>query len=86
MDVHGSCRLVVKWDGIFWGAHGGSIHGASIRLKVHEMLFTPSVLKRSVPSRRMLGPVSEKEEVAEKEEDVLEVTENDGDDDVFEFD
>ena len=76
MGVHGSCQLVVKWDGIFWGAHGRNSYGASICLKAHEMIFTPGVLESAVPSRRMLAPVEE------KEEDVLKVPESD---DVFKF-
>ena len=58
-------------------------HGASIGLKVSEMILTPGVLERSVPSRRMFGPVEEKEE---ESEDILVVSESDGDDDVFELD
>ena len=68
MGIFGNCQLVVKWDGIFWGTHGKNSHGASIRLRVTEMNFTPD-LKRDAPSRRMLPPmkVVEKEEEPEEE-------------------
>ena len=86
--VHGSCSLVVKWVGIFWGAHGRNSHGASIRLRVHEMNFTPRVWESRVPSRRMLPFVAEKEKEHKDEkdsEDELIISESDSDDDGFEF-
>ena len=56
MGIHGACHPVVHWDGIFWGPHGPASYGASIRLRVTEMNFSPGVMKRSVPHRRMLEP------------------------------
>ena len=72
IGVHGICQPVVKWDGIFWGAHGRNSHGASIRLRVSEMNFTPNVLESSVlSSRRMLppNPVEEENELDLNESD-----------------
>ena len=46
ISVHGSCQPVVKWDGIYWGAHGRNSHGASVRLRVSEMNFSPGVLEK----------------------------------------
>ena len=56
IGTHGACHPVVHWDSIFCGPHGQASYGASIRLKVTEMNFSPSVIKRSVYRRRMLRP------------------------------
>ena len=80
--VHGSCQPVVKWDGINWGAHGRNSHGASVRLKVSEMNFSPGVLEKSFTSRRMLTPNTnpvEDEKESHDELDLNEVFENDND-------
>ena len=72
---------VVVWDGIYWGAQGGKSYGASIRLRVIEMAFTPGVLKSYVPSRRMLDAVKKKKEEEssdEKEEYEDEIVFEDG--------
>ena len=61
MGIHGACHPVVHWDIIFWGPHGQASYGASIRLKVTEMNFSLSVMKRSIHRRRMVPPVQEKE-------------------------
>jgi hypothetical protein len=55
IEVRGRLVPVMKWDGVFWGSHGQkSSHGASVRLKVSEMNFTPTT--DGGPKRRMLGP------------------------------
>ena len=56
MGIHGSCHPVLHWDGIFWGSHGQASYGASIRLRVTEMNFSPRLMERSVPRRRMPEP------------------------------
>ena len=56
MGVHGACHPVVHWNGIFWGSHGQASYGASIRLRVTEMNFSPRLMERSVPRRRMPEP------------------------------
>ena len=40
--VSGFGHPVIHWDGIFWGSHGQTSYGASARLRVSEMNFTPS--------------------------------------------
>ena len=55
MSVRGNAHPVIHWDGIFWGSHGQKAsYGASVRLRVSEMNFTPTV-DSSVPRRRMLA-------------------------------
>ena len=51
--VSGFGHPVVRWDGIFWGSHGQTGYGASARLRVTEMNFTPSEFN-SMTSFRML--------------------------------
>ena len=51
--VSGFGHPVVRWDGIFWGSHGQTGYGASARLHVTEMNFTPSEFN-SMTSFRML--------------------------------
>lgn len=61
--VRGDGHPVIRWDGIFWGSHGKTGYGASLRFRVTEMNFTPTSDKGynpsdcySVPKRRMLVP------------------------------
>lgn len=83
LDVHGSCHPVVHWDDIHWGAHGQNSYGASVRLRVTEMNFSPCVLERSLPSRRKLGPVNKEESEYSEDEIILQ---NYSDDSVFDSD
>ena len=54
--IRGVGHPVVHWDGIFCGSHGQKAsYGASVRLRVSEMNFTP-IEDSSVPHRRMLAP------------------------------
>ena len=66
MNIHGTCNPVVHWDSIYWGAHGQASYGASVRLRLVEMNFTPCMVGRSVCTRRMLPPVEEKESESDK--------------------
>ena len=86
MGIHGACHPVVHWDRIFWGPHGQASYGASIGLKVTEMNFSPSVMKRSVHPRRMLRAIPVKEsEDSDSGTDYDEIImPSDGDDSVFE--
>ena len=59
MNVHGTCHPVVHWESIYWGAQGQASYGASVRLRVGEMNFTPCLVERSVSTRRMLPPVQD---------------------------
>jgi len=55
IDVRGKVTPVMKWDGVFWGAHGQKApYGASVRLRVAEMNYSPQT--DGGPRRRMLGP------------------------------
>lgn len=63
VGVYGTYHLIVKWEGTYWGAHGGKSYGASIRLKVVEMDFTPAAAPASIeyaPSFRMLDALKNK--------------------------
>lgn len=54
IDVRGNVMPVIKWDGVFWGSHGQKApYGASVRLRVSEMNFTPQ--SDGAPPRRMLN-------------------------------
>ena len=61
MNVHGACHPLVLWESIYWGAHDQASYGASVRLRVTEMNFSPCLMERSVYIRRMLPLVQEKE-------------------------
>ena len=78
--ARGDYKPAISWEDVFWGNHGGNSHGASIRLKVIEMNFTPSKdYNRGVCNFRILSPntaplpqeeqKSQKEEVTTKKED-----------------
>jgi len=55
IDVRGVITPCVKWEGVYFGAHGNTApHGASLRFKVTEANFTPQV-SSALPSKRMLG-------------------------------
>lgn len=54
-NVCGIAHPVVRWDGIYWGSHGQSSYGASVRLRVSEMNFSP-MTDGVVAHRRMLTP------------------------------
>ena len=51
----GDGHPVILWDSIYWGAHGQTSYGASIRLRLAEMNFVPSTVG-SITCKRMLGP------------------------------
>lgn len=53
IDKKGKVTPVMKWEGIYWGAHGVKPYGASIQLRISEMNYTP--LTDGGPKRRMLG-------------------------------
>ena len=77
-SIRGDGHPIVLWDGIYWGSHGRTSYGASLRLRLTEMNFTPSQDPSRLSSRRMLPPnkaVSEEEEevTTEEEEDFLEI-------------
>lgn len=69
IDKRGFITPVIKWDGIFWGAHGSSSYGGSVRLRVAEANFTPQ--EEGMTSRRFLGANTDTpvEEVDESEDD-----------------
>lgn len=50
----GTIHPVIKWDGIYWGAHGRKPYCGSLRFKVAEMNFTPRT-QSGVPRTRMLS-------------------------------
>lgn len=52
--VRGIGQPVVRWEGICWGSHGQTSYGASVRLRVSEMNFTPTT-DGVVTRRRMLA-------------------------------
>ena len=70
IDVKGKATPVVKWEGVFWGSHGQKApYGASVRLRVAEMNFTP--VTDGGPRRRMLGPnlsVPEEDDISDDED------------------
>ena len=74
IGVHGSCHPVVHWDGIYWGTHGNTNYGASVRLRLTEMNFSPCVIERSVSRRRMLrsNTITVEQDILESDSDVLE--------------
>lgn len=45
---------VVHFEGLFYGAHGKTPYGASIKLRVVQMSIRPAMLDSSLPKRRML--------------------------------
>jgi hypothetical protein len=55
IDTRGYIQPCIIWEGIYWGAHGTSPQGASLRFKVVEFNFTPSSGGSSVPSQRLLS-------------------------------
>jgi hypothetical protein len=71
IEVRGKLVPVMKWDGVFWGSHGQkSSCGASVRLRVSEMNFTPTT--EGGPKRRMLGPntaIPEEDDDSDDEEE-----------------
>ena len=70
---------VIQWEGVFWGTHGRNSHGASLRLKVNDMNFTPTKDDdRRLCKYRILSPNTaplpqeeEEEEQKSEEEEVI---------------
>ncbi len=54
-SIRGDSDIVIIWDNIFWGAHGRSSHGASLRFRVAQMNFTPTA-GTTLTTRRLLPP------------------------------
>ena len=71
LDVRGTVHPVFKDEGIFWGAHGKNTHGASNRIRVAQMNFTPT--EDGAPKRRMLpkntAPVEELDDSDDEEQE-----------------
>lgn len=55
INKQGIITPVFRWSGIYWGAHGRTPCGASLKFEIVEALFVP-VESTSLPSRRFLGP------------------------------
>ena len=68
--VSGIGHPVVLWDGIFWGSHGQTSYGASARLRVYEMNFTPDDNNNNMTRFRMLGPNKAKAQESDEEIEV----------------
>jgi hypothetical protein len=83
LEVRGRITPVVKWCGVFWGSHGQiSSHGASIRLRISEMNFTP--ITDGGPKTRMLSPntsIPEEDSDSDNEKEVAYNKSYDDDDD-----
>ena len=60
LETRGKSTPVLKWEGVYWGAHGNSPYGTSIRLRVSEMNYVPQ--QKGANNRRMLGPNTAPEE------------------------
>ena len=77
ISTRGDGHPIIKWDGIFWGAHGRNSYGASLRLRLSEMNFTPSTYSSDISKFRMLPPNKSAavviDEVFDDDEDVLEL-------------
>ena len=67
--VTGIGHPVVIWDGKFWGSHGQTSYGASARLRVYEMNFTPND-NNKMTRFRMLGPNKAQESESDEEIEV----------------
>lgn len=67
MSKMGIFHPIVHVDGIFWGAHGNKSYGASVRLRVIEVNFSP-VKFNKVPNRRFLPPNTAKVETIDLDE------------------
>jgi hypothetical protein len=56
INVRGTMEPCIKFEGIYWGAHGKNSHGASLRFRILEANFTPSPgFSGGVPKGRLMG-------------------------------
>jgi hypothetical protein len=53
LNVRGRMEPCVKFEGIYWGAHGKNSHGGSLRFRLVEANFSP-IIYSSVPQGRLL--------------------------------
>ena len=74
----GNITPCLRFDGLFWGAHGKNPHGCSLRFKVVEANFIPQNAGAGLPTHRILG-----KNMAPAEDDTSVVREE-GDDEGFE--
>lgn len=54
VDKRGKIHPVMKWEGAFWGAHGKTPYGGSVKFRISEANYGPA-RPRGLPSRRMLS-------------------------------
>lgn len=55
LDVRGEIEPCWVFEGIYYGAHGTSPHGASLRFRLAEANYTPKSASSSLPQHRMLS-------------------------------
>jgi len=55
VDRRGIIMPCVKYEGIYWGAHGETPYVGSLHFRVSQANFTPVSGTSSVPARRLLG-------------------------------
>lgn len=56
INVRGKMEPCIKFEGLYWGAHGKNSHGCSLRLRVMEANFWPSPgFNGGVPKQRVLS-------------------------------
>nr|QBK86317.1 MAG: protein of unknown function DUF2738 [Marseillevirus LCMAC102] len=80
LDVRGFITPVVKWDGVYWGAHGSKSYGASARLRITEFNFKPE--SNGGSQQRMLSPntaIAVEEYDSDDAEDFIPPTKTSGD-------
>jgi hypothetical protein len=64
IEKPGNASIVCMWDGVFYGSHGAQTYGASIKIKICEMNFTPT---SKGPTRKFLQPNTDPVEEEEEE-------------------
>lgn len=67
--VRGNMKIILKVEAVYYGGHGKTSYGASLRCKISEMNFKPSKMNDELTKTRMLprNDANEEDDISDEE-------------------